>query len=273
MQSTIRKVVRNLRPSEWRKLWTALYGPRVVVASVPKAGTHLLMRVLQLFPLLRSAGMAFGEPDEKPEMLQRIARLGRGQFITTHYPLNDIQDIVDERGLRGVFLIRDPRDTCVSWYHYFLNETNHWCHDYFNHVLQDQASRLMAAITGLEGEPENDRPGLNSIDQHFRNLLDYLHDPRFLKVRFEDVVGSAGGGDDRRQREVISSLADHLGLKLRRRDVSHVMAHAFDRGAPTFRKGQIGSWRQEMLPEHKVAFKEIAGSLLVDLGYEASTDW
>jgi hypothetical protein len=41
----------------------------------------------------------------------------------------------------------------------------------------------------------------------------------------------------------------------------------------TFRKGQIGSWREEFSAEHERAVKEVAGSLLVELGYEADPEW
>jgi hypothetical protein len=41
----------------------------------------------------------------------------------------------------------------------------------------------------------------------------------------------------------------------------------------TFRKGQIGGWREEFSEEHERAVKEVSGSLLVELGYEAGPDW
>jgi hypothetical protein len=41
----------------------------------------------------------------------------------------------------------------------------------------------------------------------------------------------------------------------------------------TFRKGQIGSWREEFSAEHERAVREIAGPLLVELGYEANPQW
>lgn len=273
MKLTMQKAVRYLRQPDSRKLWGALRGPRVVLASVPKTGTNLVSRTLRLFPQLRSIGSAVGAADQKAEMRERIAKVGRGEFITTHYPLPDILDLVDQHGLRGVFVLRDPRDTCVSWYHYIMKESAHWCHRYFREGLEDPASRLMAAITGLEPNSETGRPYLASIDGHFRTRLDYLEDRRFLTVRFEDVVGSRGGGDDMRQREAIFRVAEHLGLKLRQGDVSNIVGHAFGEDSPTFRKGQIGSWREEMLPEHKTAFKAITGSLLIDLGYEADLDW
>jgi hypothetical protein len=41
----------------------------------------------------------------------------------------------------------------------------------------------------------------------------------------------------------------------------------------TFRKGQIGGWREEFSEEHGRAAREIAGPLLVELGYEANPEW
>ncbi len=41
----------------------------------------------------------------------------------------------------------------------------------------------------------------------------------------------------------------------------------------TFRKGLIGGWRSEFSEEHTQAAREVAGPLLVELGYEANPDW
>jgi hypothetical protein len=41
----------------------------------------------------------------------------------------------------------------------------------------------------------------------------------------------------------------------------------------TFRKGQIGGWREEFSAEHERAVKGGLGSLLVELGYEAGSNW
>jgi hypothetical protein len=41
----------------------------------------------------------------------------------------------------------------------------------------------------------------------------------------------------------------------------------------TFRSGKTGGWREHFTDEHKKLFKEVAGDLLVRLGYERSNDW
>ena len=39
------------------------------------------------------------------------------------------------------------------------------------------------------------------------------------------------------------------------------------------RKGVSGDWRNKFTPEHKARFKEIAGDLLIELGYEKDKNW
>ena len=41
----------------------------------------------------------------------------------------------------------------------------------------------------------------------------------------------------------------------------------------TFRSGKTGGWKQHFSDEHKKLFKDVAGDLLVRLGYERSNDW
>lgn len=39
------------------------------------------------------------------------------------------------------------------------------------------------------------------------------------------------------------------------------------------RRGIVGEWQEHFTQEHKDYFKEIAGPLLVQLGYEQDNDW
>jgi hypothetical protein len=45
------------------------------------------------------------------------------------------------------------------------------------------------------------------------------------------------------------------------------------RRSPTFRSGKTGEWKKHFTKEHKRIFKEVAGDLLVSLGYEKDSDW
>jgi hypothetical protein len=41
----------------------------------------------------------------------------------------------------------------------------------------------------------------------------------------------------------------------------------------TFRKGQPGSWQEYFTAKNKEIFKQIAGDLLIQMGYEKDLSW
>jgi hypothetical protein len=67
-------------------------------------------------------------------------------------------------------------------------------------------------------------------------------------------------------------VASYLGVEVDEGTMGVVEEDLFGAGR-TFRKGQIGGWREEFSAEHERVMKGILGSLLVDLGYEAGPNW
>jgi hypothetical protein len=91
-------------------------------------------------------------------------------------------------------------------------------------------------------------------------------------VRFEDLVGPQGGGSRDAQIDMLRRLARHLGASVGDEDLTRIADNLFG-GTFTFRKGEIGSWRQNLSADHQLQFKRIAGNVLVEMGYERSLDW
>ena len=52
-----------------------------------------------------------------------------------------------------------------------------------------------------------------------------------------------------------------------------VAVELFSEPTQTFRKGVAGEWKTHFKEAHKRVFKEIAGQLLIDLGYEKDFNW
>jgi hypothetical protein len=92
-------------------------------------------------------------------------------------------------------------------------------------------------------------------------------------VQFEKLVGPLGGGTRQAQYGEIRRIAAHLSIALDTDEVEDIAENVYYHRSSTFRKGIVGDWKNHMTPEHKAAFKEVAGQLLVDLGYEADEDW
>ena len=56
-------------------------------------------------------------------------------------------------------------------------------------------------------------------------------------------------------------------------DIDILIEDIEPRKSHTFRSGKTGGWREYFKDEHKQLFKDVAGNLLVELGYEDSNDW
>ena len=96
-------------------------GPRVLINSVPKAGTHLLEKALDHFHLLRNAGKktlsCWDSPDRST--LAILRRIKKGQVLNAHFTAQkEILDTIDEKKILVLFIIRDPRDIVVSRFKY-----------------------------------------------------------------------------------------------------------------------------------------------------------
>jgi Sulfotransferase domain len=270
---------------------------KVVANSIPKSGTHLLSRLLMLLGFERKrmginqrlvAGpfspirrfLRAREPEKVPVgvvspqqigrrwLQHRLAKVPDGCFVTAHCIYTpELAGLFREGGMRVVCILRDPRDVAVSQMHYIKEQRQHFAHAAFV-ALPNDRERLLVSIRGGElGGRE-----LRSLGERYRQFLGWEQDEGAVVVRFEDLVGSRGGGGIEAQRRTVERVAAHLGLPVNERKIRLVEEELFGVGT-TFRKGQIGGWREEFFPEHVQAAKEVVGSLLVTLGYERDSDW
>jgi hypothetical protein len=152
--------------------------------------------------------------------------------------------------------------------HYIKQKTKHPIHDAFISLPSDTERLLVSIRGGLLGGRE-----MLSLDERYRQFLGWQRDENSVLVKFEDLVGPRGGGSAEAQRRTVERVARHLGVSVDEVTLpSSIEEDLFGLG-PTFRKGQIGGWRSEFSEEHTQAAREVAGPLLVELGYEADPDW
>ena len=84
--------------------------------------------------------------------------------------------------------------------------------------------------------------------------------------------GAKGGGSDQEQINEIINIAKHIQVDISPQEAKDI-AHQLFGESNTFRSGQIGSWKKHFSETDKIAFKKIAGQLLIDLGYEKDFNW
>lgn len=113
---------------------------------------------------------------------------------------------------------------------------------------------------------------IKNSPKSYENYYNWSQHKNFYCTKFEDLVGSKGGGDDKKQINEVLNIAKHLGINLTAEKAKNVALKLFG-NTGTFRKGKIGSWKTEFTQQHKKEFKQFAGKLLIDLGYEKSLNW
>jgi Sulfotransferase domain len=201
-------------------------------------------------------------------LARRLSQVPDGCFLNAHCIYTpELAELFREEGMKTVCILRDPRDVAVSQMHYLKQLKNHLAHEAFMALPSDH-ERLLVSIRG--GELGGRK--LQSLDQRYRQFLGWEQDEGAVVVKFEDLVGSKGGGSAEVQRRAVERVAAHVGISVNEGTMRKVEENLFGVGR-TFRKGQIGGWQEEFSPEHERALKEVVGSLLVELGYEAGPNW
>jgi hypothetical protein len=244
--------------------------PRVVANSFPKAGTNLLLRCLYLMYPLRRRLMRTLRSTDLSELMAPLERLSKGQIAAAHLTYStELAQTFVRLGLRHVLMMRDPRDVAVSDYHYkTYQDRTHPLHGYYANGLKSDDERLLASIRGFTRDDRQHRRAMPTLAARLQTFLDWNQDKACLLVRFEDLVGDAGGGDDERQLDALRRIDEHLGLAQSEADLRRVAAKVYSSGSRTFRRGQAGTWRDHWTAAHDdAALRTGLPAVIEALGY------
>jgi hypothetical protein len=252
--------------------------PPIFGNSKPKSGSHLLLQILNGFTQI----MPYRYVDAEP--IRTIKKDGGRR--TTDDILADLKHVqagvigwgyvdatkenasfLTSTGRVNYFMYRDPRDMLVSQV-FFATDMHgeHGMHAYYN-SLPDFAARLKVAITGI------DQDGLKmvSVKQRYEGVFQWLEQKNVMCIRFEDLIDN---------RDVtLNAMLDEVektGYKIptpRQKALSILTEAIQPKKSHTFRSGKTGGWKQYFTDEHKGLFQDVAGDLLVKLGYEKDNHW
>lgn len=254
----------GLTPSGFVRRLTPGKGARVFCISVPKAGTHLLERALCLHPKLSRKLL----PTIRSNNLRRyggmekvVGRVHSGQVVMSHLHFDRASDeILRRAGIPSIFLIRNPRDVVVSEAFYLATgDTKHRLHAMFAQqpTMKDRIMLL------LHGDPDH---GVVATGTKLDRYAGWL-DSGALVVRFEDLVGSAGGGDDGTKARTLRAIFEHIGVRADGELVDRISAELFSSKSPTFHRGAIGQWRNHFDEQILEEFERTAGLAAARYGY------
>ena len=174
--------------------------------------------------------------------------------------------VPDAMSQRVFALIRDPRDTAISWYFSLL----------YSHRLTDPSVKISRDI--LQRLSKEDGLAL-LICNHLRGAIDiqtsWLRSGSRV-FRYEDLRSN--------QQEAFSQLFDHCGLDIPERRRQKIVSHnSFERRTwwrrgrenprSHLRKAAVGDWKNHFCERLKKLFKIYYNDVLIEGGYEVNDDW
>lgn len=255
----------------------------IIVVSIPKSGTHLVSKCLKLLTKkINHQVEAFPKNDIDL----------KDYFFLNHLKYTEDNKInyIKDKYIK-FFVIRDPRDQIVSYAYWgeLLLKNNYEIFKQMHESPETQNENFIdlyaykdlsfdALITELiingkyyyNGFPPYPYQTCG-IKDFYNSYLQWQKTPGFYTVKFENLVGEQGGGSKEIQINEIRNIAKHLNREYSEEEIQMVAESLF--GRQTFREGKIGSWKKHFTEEHKKLFKEVAGQLLIDLGYEKDLNW
>jgi hypothetical protein len=282
LKQQLRRAFRNpgkYAQAVWRwKRFRFTDAPIIFGNSKPKSGSHLLLQILNGFSLIMPYAYVAAEPVRTIEKdgrrrtadriamdLQRIPRRVIGWGYVEASPENVAA--LCQPGRVNYFIYRDPRDLLVSQVFFATDmHEEHGMHAFYQ-SLPDFGERLKVAITGI------DRDGLKmvSVKQRYEGVFEWLRQPGVMCIRFEDLVNNRDA--------TLHAMLDEVektGYTIptpREKALESLVKAIQPAKSHTFRAGKTGGWREYFTDEHKTLFKDVAGDLLVRLGYETTNDW
>lgn len=242
--------------------------------EIPPGDALVIVQRAMAEALMREA--AARAPWKNPKKLRLI-----GDKTTTHFctKIDHLHRLFPEASF--LHMVRDGRDVVVS--DMFLK----FRYEDFDCFAGDGPASARAAFAYHakgEGEPvdlfndetlafftktwvESIRGGLRARE---------LYGERCLEVRYEDLLA-----DPYILRDIFAFLGVACGEAV---VTACVEAHTFEKQTKgrkpgeadpthTTRKGIVGDWKNYFSEANRALFKDLAGDVLIDLGYEADNDW
>lgn len=281
----LKSVRRAIRPMgktlqammRWRR-FSFDEAPPIFGNSKPKSGSHLLLQILNGFTRIMPYKYVEAEPvrtitkdgrrKTEEEILDELIRIPRGVIGWGYVDATpENASFLTASGRVNFFIYRDPRDMLVSQVFFATDmHEEHGMHEYYN-SLPDFNARLNVAITGIE------KGGLKmvSVKQRYEGVFQWLEQKNVMSLRFEDLINN-------RDATLLAMLdeVEKTGYKIPtpREKALQILVDAIEpKKSHTFRSGKTGGWKDHFNKEHKKLFKDVAGDLLVKLGYENNNDW
>ncbi len=241
----------------------------IINNSIPKAGSYLLVNVIcQLTSRKGARHLEAMRPMNKV-----LLSIPNREYIEINHIIysKDTAKAFRQAGCKVLFIYRDPRAQVLSYADWVYKHPNSY--RWMNGIAHDEVITSLISdgrvYRGLSSYPWKH---IHNVNEFYHAFMPWLNEDFVCSVRFEDLVGAKGGGSDDAQLQALKTIASYLDCDVSEQELVAISQKLFG-NAGTFCHGQIDRWRQVFTSAQIALFKEVAGQLLIDLGYEQDLEW
>lgn len=244
---------------------------KVFVNSLPKSGTHLLARFCELAELnenslhlsgnllrksprnlIRNLKIANRKDSKGLEvdldipthkvnrkwLKQTIREIPDNSYFLGHAPYSEeLSQLLQEEGVKILYIHREPKDVIVSLCNHFLKFENYPFHKEFSE-LPTMRERILLSLEGIEKGPAKLAP----FKVRLQRTEGWTKDTSVCALKFEELIGPNGGGSEEVQKNKVEQIMSFLNLMYK--DPQEIIKSLFYKKARTFNKGTIHQWKE-----------------------------
>jgi hypothetical protein len=233
--------------------------------------------------VLKKAKMDFFSPEKDfitgthaRELLKKP--FNPGTVISPFYVTYDqFRQLPRPADYRAIWVMRDIRDIIVSQYfsitysHQLINDNHRKTREKLQKMpFEESFSYFISKIYPIHDPGFSYYVALNS-------WLKADNDENVLLCKYEEISG-------KNQNEAWEKIFKHFAVPLTGREIARLLEkYSFEKLSGRkkgeenknehLRKGVAGDWKNYLNEDHKKLFKEYAGDLLIQSGYEKDGDW
>lgn len=232
---------------------------KVFSNSIPKCGSFLLIKALRNIVHFHKEHGALQYKDDR---LKAIKLVKNRELIYGHQQNNKVVlDALKDANFTIFMIVRDPRDMVISKYYYIKANSHFNRYKRFHQIGKQQAFReiILNVHDGAHGVKRQQY----DLGEWYERFSQYWTDPEVCLLRFEDLIGSKGGGSDEAQMKSLAKILRALKLNC---DLKPIANNLYG-SSETFRKGSIQQYKDEMSEENQALALELASDVHKKLGY------
>ena len=185
---------------------------KVLINTVPHCGTHLVSSILDTIGYRHATYRKYGlfkrkvglnwrlsetflnfQPEKYDDSLfvsvaspklvrfelvkKSLNKISCGEYALSHIPFDKMfSDYLISQNWKGFFIIRDPRDMCLSMLRHIESRPNHFAHSYLFTNINSNSERIKAIVKGFTNEGNREFIGINKM---YLSMLEWKNSSNF----------------------------------------------------------------------------------------------